>query len=264
LNPILIDVFSAPSAASPDAVVEPPLHAAVVRSRAAASALTSTGRNRFMGASFAVSVVRGRTWNTRALPVTLARPDRLTGFRASQSATVPEGPRDKSSTDFLLLAKLYINYMPFADAQRSAFVLLLRELQDATAQANLTVARGMGLSATDASAMEHIVFAATPLGPAELSTRLGVTRSSATEIVDRLVRSGLIERRRDEVDGRRFRLLPTESARERVMDKTAPLRARVDEAGESLTPQQQRTVSEFLQAITRAHLDFADSETSKG
>lgn len=154
--------------------------------------------------------------------------------------------------------------MSSADAQRSAFASLLRELHDATAQAGFAIARRMELSTTDSAAIEHIVLAAAPIGPAELSVRLGVTRSSATEIIDRLVRSGRMERRRDEVDGRRCRLVPTDAARERVSAEMSPLVARIDEAAASFSPQQRRVIAEFLEAVTAAHLDFAVGETPAG
>ena len=154
--------------------------------------------------------------------------------------------------------------MHSADAQRSAFASLLRELHDATVQAGFATARRMELSTTDAAAIEHIVLAAAPIGPAELSVRLGVTRSSATEIIDRLVRSGRMERRRDEVDGRRFRLVPTDAARELVSMELSPLERRVEEVGASFTPQQQGVIAEFLEAVATAHREFAVGETPAG
>ncbi|GAA2066693.1 MarR family winged helix-turn-helix transcriptional regulator [Microbacterium hatanonis] len=154
--------------------------------------------------------------------------------------------------------------MHSADAQRSAFASLLRELHDATVQAGFATARRMELSTTDAAAIEHIVLAAAPIGPAELSVRLGVTRSSATEIIDRLVRSGRMERRRDEVDGRRFRLVPTDAARELVSTELSPLERRVEEVGASFTPQQQGVIAEFLEAVATAHREFAVGETPAG
>lgn len=147
--------------------------------------------------------------------------------------------------------------MPSADAQRSAFASLLQELHDATMQAGFVTARRMNLSTTDAAAIEHIALAADPIGPAELSVRLGVTRSSATEIIDRLVRSGHIQRRRDEADGRRFRLVPTDEARELVAVELAPLERRIEEIGTAFTAQQQRVITEFLEAVATAHREFA-------
>lgn len=63
---------------------------------------------------------------------------------------------------------------------------LLRELQDAIGEAGAALARRLHMSATDASAIEHISLSKDLLSPGELGERLAVTRSSATEVVDRL------------------------------------------------------------------------------
>src|SRR4051794_19417182 len=89
---------------------------------------------------------------------------------------------------------------------------LVRELQSAMADAELALSRRLRLSHTDLSALAHLTFAADPLGPGELSFRLGITPAAATQLVDRLARAGHLERRRDSVDRRRVRLVPTASA----------------------------------------------------
>ncbi len=143
------------------------------------------------------------------------------------------------------------------EALLSSLALRLRDLQDATSQANLAMARRMGMSATDAAAIEHISLAPEAIGPAELSARLGVTRSSATEIVDRLVAAGHLERRRDEGDGRRVRLIPTATARDRVRAEIAPLVAAIDDATRALSPREKDAAARFLAEVAAAHRRFA-------
>lgn len=142
----------------------------------------------------------------------------------------------------------------------SSLVLRLRELQDATNQANIAMARRMGMNATDAAAIEHISLAPEAIGPAELSARLGVTRSSATEIVDRLVSAGHLERRRDQGDGRRVRLVPTDTARDRVRAEIAPLLAAIDNATRELSTRERDVAARFLAEVATAHRRFAAAD----
>lgn len=134
---------------------------------------------------------------------------------------------------------------------------LLRDLQDAIGEAGSALARRMEMSATDASAIEHISLSRPHLSPGELGERLAVTRSSATEIVDRLVRAGHVERVRDEADRRRFRLVPTESAQERVRDELSPLVGALDAAAGGLSAAERRVVALYLGRVVEAYRGFA-------
>jgi DNA-binding MarR family transcriptional regulator len=51
-----------------------------------------------------------------------------------------------------------------------------------------------------------------PLGPSELSRRIGSSRANMTGLIDRLVRDGWIERTENKQDRRQFVLIPTERA----------------------------------------------------
>jgi len=72
-----------------------------------------------------------------------------------------------------------------------------------------------GVGYTDVVALGNL-HADGPLGAAELATRLGITRSSVTALVDRLERAGLVERRADPGDRRRLRITLTDAGGEAV------------------------------------------------
>jgi len=139
---------------------------------------------------------------------------------------------------------------------------LLRDLQDAIGEAGSALARRMEMSATDASAIEHISLSAALLSPGELGERLAVTRSSATEIVDRLERAGHVERVRDESDRRRFRLVPTEGAKARVRGELAPLVTALDAAADGLGPVEREVVATYLGRVVDAYRGFARDEVA--
>src|SRR4051794_34757748 len=60
------------------------------------------------------------------------------------------------------------------------------------------------------------LYADGPMSPAALATRLGISRSSVTALVDRLERAALVERQPDPADRRRLRLTLTEGGRDAV------------------------------------------------
>jgi DNA-binding MarR family transcriptional regulator len=89
---------------------------------------------------------------------------------------------------------------------------LLRAVIRASAEVDDDLARRLKLRPLDYAAMNHVMTSHQPLGPAELSARLGISTGSGTELVDRLERSGHLHRRRHPSDRRRVSLHPTETA----------------------------------------------------
>ncbi len=136
---------------------------------------------------------------------------------------------------------------------------LLRNLHDALGAATAALAHRLQLSATDAAAVEHISLSDKPVGPGELAARLAITRSSATEVVDRLVAAGHVERVRDETDRRRFRLEPTESARTRVREELGPLVEVIAAAAEPFSPAEHEVIEKYLNAVTSAYYAYAEA-----
>ena len=72
-----------------------------------------------------------------------------------------------------------------------------------------------GVGYTDVMALGNL-YADGPLSAADLSTRLGITRSSVTALVDRLEEAALVERQSDPDDRRRLRLTLTDQGRAAV------------------------------------------------
>ena len=98
---------------------------------------------------------------------------------------------------------------------------LLRELLDAAQQSGPAVARRAGLTPTELASLEQLTRH--PWGPGELARHLGVTSAAASGIVDRLVSRGHVERRPDEHDGRRTRVVLTDSGRAEVLGHLMPM-----------------------------------------
>jgi len=140
---------------------------------------------------------------------------------------------------------------------RNLSAAALRELQDAFGAASAELARRMTMNSTDALAIEYIALSATALSPGELGERLAITRSSTTEVIDRLVAAGHVERIRDERDRRRFRLIPTAQAKNRVRAEISPLVGALNEASAGFSSSERLAISTYLDRVIDAYRGFA-------
>ena len=167
------------------------------------------------------------------------RPRETTGPTAT-SAIAPgvdtEGPRVRAAT--MLLRQL----------------LEVSDLFEGRLRAHLTV------NATDLEAMEHLLSSG-PLGPSELARRLGISTASTTTVVDRLVGLGHVTREPHPTDRRGVLVIPTDSSRDRAMSVLAPMIQDVDAVLDRFTPDEQRTITEYLNGVVevyRSHVDPTD------
>nr|WP_256985478.1 MarR family transcriptional regulator [Rhodococcus sp. 06-1059B-a] len=81
------------------------------------------------------------------------------------------------------------------------------------------LARWMNLPTTDGNALGEIIWAeneGTPLSPAVLSARIGLTSGATTALIDRLEGQDLVRRSRESTDRRSVALRSTPLARERI------------------------------------------------
>jgi len=137
----------------------------------------------------------------------------------------------------------------------------LREVLTLTALARAALARRLGLAVHDVEAVEHVMLADEPVGPVQLSRRLGVTSAAATQAVHRLQAAGHVVRTPHPDDGRRQVLQVTPSGVDHVMSELGPLLALSARASDGLSERDCEAVLRFLHGIAdacRAFLDPAD------
>ena len=134
---------------------------------------------------------------------------------------------------------------------------LLRRLQTAMGDAEAAMARRLRIGPTDLAAMTHLTFAPEPIGPRELSGRLGITPGATTELVDRLERAGHLERRRDTHDRRRVQLHPSTATLAQVSGELGPLRHALDAVAAELDDHDRAVVERYLDAVLAAYDAFA-------
>lgn len=136
----------------------------------------------------------------------------------------------------------------FADTwERSAALLTLREVLAGSQRLRHAVARRAGLSESELVALQHLLE--DPLGPADLGRRLEVSSAAATQIADRLVGRGHVERVADPVDRRRTRLVVTASGREEVLAHLMPMFTGLDAWDAGFTAAEREVVDRYLRGV---------------
>ena len=133
----------------------------------------------------------------------------------------------------------------------------LRAVNRANAEAEAELARRLGMRPLDYAAMGHVLTSAEPLGPADLSARLGISTGSATELVDRLERGGHLRREPHPHDRRRVTLRATEPAVARVLETLTPLFTAIDALAEQFTPDERDAIARYLRATAHHLHDYA-------
>jgi DNA-binding MarR family transcriptional regulator len=127
----------------------------------------------------------------------------------------------------------------------SATSWALRDLLLSAAVANQEIARRLGLSLSDLTALDHLL-AGEPLGTGELAQRLGMRSPSATAVLDRLESAGHVRRVSHPTDRRRVVIEATDDGKARSEDAVQPLIDELDRLAEQLGEREQELVTSFL------------------
>mgnify|MGYP001766773059 CR=1 FL=1 len=114
-----------------------------------------------------------------------------------------------------------------------------------------------GFSMSQISAMFRLYHAgAYPIS--EIGTHLGVTNAAASQMVERLVRQGLLERVEDLQD-RRVKRLSLTPAGHQLVENVMQIRRRwMEQLSASITPEQREAVGSALTLLTDAALRLED------
>ncbi|MFJ9643724.1 MarR family winged helix-turn-helix transcriptional regulator [Streptomyces sp. NPDC101206] len=143
----------------------------------------------------------------------------------------------------------------------------LREVLTLTQLARAALAERLDMPLTQVEAVEHVIMArnaSAPIGPAELSRRLGITTAAGTQSVNRLVTDGHLSRSPHPHDGRRQVLDVTETGFRHVMGELAPLLGTLLHASEGLTETERAGALKYLENLARAYHSYLDAQASRG
>jgi DNA-binding MarR family transcriptional regulator len=112
------------------------------------------------------------------------------------------------------------------------------------------MARRTGLGLSEMAALEHLQHAHGGLTPTELGRRLSLSSGAITALVDRLERTGHVERRPNPADRRSSVVLPVPEGLEEAGRHLVPVAAELLEKTAELTEEERVVVGEFLEAAT--------------
>jgi len=148
-----------------------------------------------------------------------------------------------------------------ADGSLAVFspdLVAMRELLTLVSLARVALARRLAMSLHDLEVMEHLLLGgpAEPLGPAELSRRIGVSTAAATQSVNRLEAAGHLTRRPHPADRRRQTLDVTPAGSQQVMGALGPLLGLLEENSQRLTEPERRIVTRHLRDEADAYRTF--------
>lgn len=130
---------------------------------------------------------------------------------------------------------------------REALGWALHELAVAGASVDTVIGRNLGVSASDYLAIKHVMVHKQGLGPAELGRLLGISSGSATMLVDRLARAGLLNRVTHPSDRRRVRLALSAHAEETILSRLAPLADEITRLSAEFEDAEIVAITRFLQ-----------------
>jgi DNA-binding MarR family transcriptional regulator len=159
------------------------------------------------------------------------------------AATTSDNPREPAS-------ELAVDGPPVRPA-----TMLLRELLDVSDLFEARLRGHLSVNPTDLEAMEHLLSSG-PLGPSELSRRLGISTAATTTAIDRLVGLGHVTRAAHPSDRRGVLVVPTDTSRDSAMALLLPMIMGVDAVLDRFTADEQRIITDYLSAVVevyRAH-----------
>src|SRR3712207_5028929 len=111
------------------------------------------------------------------------------------------------------------------------------------------MARRTGLGLSEMSALEHLQHAHGGLTPTELGKRLSLSSGAITALVDRLERTGHVERRPNPADRRSSVVLPVPEGLEEAGRHLRPVAAELLEKSAELTDEAREAVGRDLQVV---------------
>jgi DNA-binding MarR family transcriptional regulator len=148
------------------------------------------------------------------------------------------------------------------DTRQSAEVLnALRVYRSAEAAMRRRTRDSMGMNETDLLALRYLLAAQRQnrsVTPKELAHRLGISSASTTVLIDRLSKSGHVERRPHPTDRRALIIVATVDSDAEVRHTLGGMHERMLAAADRLSPRDAAAVIAFLDEL-RAAVDEVDA-----
>jgi DNA-binding MarR family transcriptional regulator len=131
----------------------------------------------------------------------------------------------------------------------------MRRYRSAEAAMRRRTRSAMGMGETDLLAVQFLLQAqraGKQISPKDLAAELGISSASTTILIDRLVKSGHVERQPHPTDRRALVIVPTLSSDEEVRATLGAMHSRMLEVTESLSAEDAATIAGFLERMSAA------------
>ena len=141
---------------------------------------------------------------------------------------------------------------PDRDAARTV-LQALRQYRTAEQEMRQRIRNELNINEKDMQALHYLMHAhqhGEALGPTELSRLLSISTASTTALIDRLVRSGHVERQIHPTDRRALKLVPTDKSHVDMQTNLHRLHERMMDVASALSPAEANVVARFLLALT--------------
>ncbi|WP_353813418.1 MarR family winged helix-turn-helix transcriptional regulator [Agromyces sp. SYSU T00266] len=148
-------------------------------------------------------------------------------------------------------------YWYSADRTRRGVAVLnaLRDYRAAEAAMRRRTRSAMRMGETDLLAIRYLLKRegeGRSVSPKDLAAHLGISSASTTVLIDRLVRSGHVERRPHPTDRRALVIAPTIASDDQVRATLGEMHRRMIEVAEGLDPERAVAVLDFLDSMRDA------------
>lgn len=129
---------------------------------------------------------------------------------------------------------------------------LIREFLDVSEEFEAHVGRELTVNPTDLQAMQHLIMSG-PLGPTDLSRRLGISTAATTAVVDRLVAVGHASRTQHPTDRRGVVIVPNPASVQRAMNTLMPMIMGIDGVLDEFEEDDQAVITAYLERVLEVY-----------
>jgi len=137
---------------------------------------------------------------------------------------------------------------------------LIREFLTVNEDFEAHVGRELTVNPTDLQAMQHLMMHG-PLGPTDLSRRLGISTAATTAVVDRLVAVGHAHRTQHPTDRRGVVIVPEPASVQKAMSTLMPMIVGIDGVLDEFDDDERAVITAYLTRVLevyRAQLPTTD------
>jgi DNA-binding MarR family transcriptional regulator len=129
--------------------------------------------------------------------------------------------------------------------------LLIRKLLELSAEYTARIGQSLNVNETDFRAMEALMENGS-MSAGALAKAVGVSPGAATTMIDRLVAVGHVSREQNQKDRRSVQVIPNPESVDSAWGALAPIIAMSEETLNSMSPESQAAVVDYLKAMISA------------